>query len=61
MAQHPEPPGDPPGSLESVRAVIAAVERVTCQWNDVAVLFTWVKTPPKLCARRKRLRVRETR
>ena len=39
------------GSFESVRALIAAIERFTRQWNDGASPFTWVKTPDEILAK----------
>ncbi len=39
------------GSFESVRALVAAIERFTRQWNDGASPFTWVKTPDEILAK----------
>jgi Integrase core domain. len=39
------------GSFESVRALIAAIERFTRQWNDGASPFTWVKTSDEILAK----------
>jgi hypothetical protein len=39
------------GSFESVRALVAAIERFTRQWNEGASPFTWVKTPDEILAK----------
>ena len=38
------------GSFESVRALIAAIERFTRDWDDGASPFIWVKTPDEILA-----------
>jgi transposase len=39
------------GSFESVRALIAAIERFTREWNAGATPFTWVKTADQILAK----------
>jgi len=39
------------GSFENVRALVAAIERFTRQWNDGASPFRWVKTPDEILAK----------
>jgi transposase len=39
------------GSFESVRALAAAIERFTRQWNSGASPFRWVKTPADILAK----------
>ena len=39
------------GRFENVRALVAAIERFTRQWNDGASPFTWVKTPDEILAK----------
>ena len=39
------------GSFESVRALVAAIERFTRAWNTDASPFTWVKTPDEILAK----------
>jgi transposase len=39
------------GSFESVRALVAAIERFTHAWNTGASPFTWVKTPDEILAK----------
>ena len=39
------------GSFESVRALVADIERFTRQWNDGASPFVWVKTPDEILAK----------
>jgi len=39
------------GSFESVRALVAAIERFTREWNADALPFTWVKTPDEILAK----------
>jgi transposase len=39
------------GSFESVRALVAAIERFTRAWNTDATPFTWVKTPDEILAK----------
>ena len=39
------------GSFESVRALIAAIERFTRDWNAGATPFTWVKTADQILAK----------
>ena len=39
------------GSFESVRALVAAIERFTRAWNTGASPFTWVKTPDEILAK----------
>ena len=39
------------GSFESVRALVAAIERFTRSWNDGASPFTWVKTTDQILAK----------
>jgi transposase-like protein/transposase len=39
------------GSFESVRALVAAIERFTRAWNAGATPFTWVKTPEQILAK----------
>ena len=38
-------------SFESVRALVAAIERFTRAWNDGASPFRWVKTPDEILAK----------
>jgi transposase len=39
------------GSFESVRALTAAIERFTREWNAGATPFTWVKTADEILAK----------
>ncbi len=39
------------GSFESVRALAAAIERFTREWNTGASPFTWVKTRDEILAK----------
>jgi transposase len=39
------------GTFESVRALVAAIERFTREWNADATPFTWVKTPDDILAK----------
>jgi transposase len=39
------------GSFESVRALVAAIERFTREWNADASPFVWVKTPEQILAK----------
>jgi transposase len=39
------------GSFESVRALVATIERFTREWNAHATPFVWVKTPDEILAR----------
>ena len=39
------------GSFESVRALVAAIERFTREWNAGATPFTWVKTADEILAK----------
>jgi transposase len=39
------------GNFESVRALVAAIERFTREWNACATPFTWVKTPDQILAK----------
>jgi len=39
------------GSFESVRALVAAIERFTREWNSGATPFAWVKTPDEILAK----------
>jgi transposase len=39
------------GSFESVRALVAAIERFTREWNAGATPFTWVKTADQILAK----------
>jgi len=39
------------GSFESVRALVAAIERFTREWNADATPFVWVKTPDQILAK----------
>jgi transposase len=39
------------GSFESVRALVAAIERFTRAWNTGAAPFKWVKTPDEILAK----------
>jgi transposase len=39
------------GSFESVRALVAAIERFTREWNADATPFLWVKTPEQILAK----------
>jgi transposase/transposase-like protein len=39
------------GSFESVRALVAAMERFTREWNAGATPFKWVKTPDQILAK----------
>ena len=39
------------GSFESVRALVAAIERFTREWNADATPFVWVKTPDEILAK----------
>jgi transposase len=39
------------GSFESVRALIAAIERFTRDWNAGATPFTWIKTADQILAK----------
>src|SRR3990172_6658045 len=39
------------GSFESVRALVAAIERFTREWNTGASPFTWVKTADEILAK----------
>jgi transposase/transposase-like protein len=39
------------GSFESVRALVAAIERFTRQWNDGSSPFMWVKTADEILAK----------
>jgi transposase len=39
------------GSFESVRALVAAIERFTREWNTDATPFAWVKTPDQILAK----------
>jgi len=39
------------GSFESVRALVAAIERFTREWNAHASPFVWVKTPEQILAK----------
>ena len=39
------------GSFESVRALVAAIERFTREWNSDATPFAWVKTPDQILAK----------
>lgn len=39
------------GSFESVRALSAAIEGVTREWNEGATPFTWVKTADEILAK----------
>ena len=39
------------GSFESVRALVAAIERFTREWNSGASPFKWVKTPDEILAK----------
>ncbi len=39
------------GSFESVRSLVAAIERFTREWNAGASPFTWVKTADQILAR----------
>jgi transposase-like protein/transposase len=39
------------GSFESVRALVAVIERFTREWNADATPFAWVKTPDEILAK----------
>jgi transposase len=39
------------GSFESTRALVAAIERFTREWNARATPFTWVKAPDQILAK----------
>ena len=39
------------GSFESLRALVAAIERFTREWNADATPFVWVKTPDQILAK----------
>jgi transposase len=39
------------GSFESVRALVATIERFTREWNADATPFVWVKTPEEILAK----------
>ncbi len=39
------------GSLESIRALVAGIERFTREWNAGATPFRWVKTPDQILAK----------
>ncbi len=39
------------GSFESVRALVAAIERFTREWNAGSSPFVWVKTPDEILAK----------
>ena len=39
------------GSFESVRALVAGIERFTREWNAGATPFRWVKTPDQILAK----------
>jgi transposase len=39
------------GSFESVRALVATIERFTREWNADATPFLWVKTPDEILAK----------
>jgi transposase len=39
------------GSFESVRALVAAIERFTREWNAQATPFVWLKTPDQILAK----------
>lgn len=39
------------GSFESMRALSAAIERFTREWNASATPFTWVKTADEILAK----------
>jgi transposase len=39
------------GSFDSVRSLVAVIERFTREWNEHATPFTWVKTPDEILAK----------